>query len=141
MLLSQKPTDYGIDRNIWTGKILSSVIELRTRSQVANNSNIWNIVTIKFIAPESTSRLWECWWRAAKAFYIYLKKNSKLSRQRKELYFLMNLRSTTAQVCFMNGLKKILVLRFQAMKKDAEINGNGMLAVDAVTGEEYFKLK
>ena len=29
MLLSQKPTDYGIDRNIWTGKILSSVIELR----------------------------------------------------------------------------------------------------------------
>lgn len=28
MLLSQKPTDYGIDRNIWS-KILSSVIELR----------------------------------------------------------------------------------------------------------------
>lgn len=27
MLLEQKPTDYGIDRNIWTGKIISSVIE------------------------------------------------------------------------------------------------------------------
>lgn len=29
MLLSEKPIDYGIDRNIWTGKIISYVIELR----------------------------------------------------------------------------------------------------------------
>ena len=29
MLLSDKPIDYGIDRNIWTGKIISNVIELR----------------------------------------------------------------------------------------------------------------
>lgn len=29
MLLSEKPIDYGIDRNIWTGKIISNVIELR----------------------------------------------------------------------------------------------------------------
>lgn len=29
MLLEQKPRDYGIDRNIWTGKIISSVIESR----------------------------------------------------------------------------------------------------------------
>ena len=27
MLLSEKPMDYGIDRNIWTGKIISNVIE------------------------------------------------------------------------------------------------------------------
>lgn len=29
MLLEQKPTDYGIDRNIWTGGIIISVIESR----------------------------------------------------------------------------------------------------------------
>ncbi|BAY85173.1 hypothetical protein NIES267_46720 [Calothrix parasitica NIES-267] len=29
MLLSEKPIDYGIDRNIWTGEIISNVIELR----------------------------------------------------------------------------------------------------------------
>lgn len=29
ILLEQKPIDYGIDRNIWTGKIISSVIESR----------------------------------------------------------------------------------------------------------------
>ena len=28
-LLEKKPIDYGIDRNIWTGKIISSVIEIR----------------------------------------------------------------------------------------------------------------
>lgn len=27
MLLTKKPIDYGIDRNIWTGEIISSVIE------------------------------------------------------------------------------------------------------------------
>lgn len=29
MLLEQKPTDYGIDRNIWTGEIIRSVMESR----------------------------------------------------------------------------------------------------------------
>lgn len=29
MLLSDKPIDYGIDRNIWTGKVISNIIELR----------------------------------------------------------------------------------------------------------------
>lgn len=29
MLLSEKPMDYGIDINIWTGKIISSVIEFK----------------------------------------------------------------------------------------------------------------
>lgn len=29
MILEQKPTDYGIDRYIWTGKILASVIKKR----------------------------------------------------------------------------------------------------------------
>ncbi len=29
MLLSEKPVDYGIDRNIWTGQIISNIIELR----------------------------------------------------------------------------------------------------------------
>ncbi len=29
MLLSEKPIDYGVDRNIWTGEIISYVIELR----------------------------------------------------------------------------------------------------------------
>lgn len=29
MLLESRPTDYGIGRNIWTGKIISKVIEQR----------------------------------------------------------------------------------------------------------------
>jgi hypothetical protein len=29
MLLEQKPTDYGMDRYIWTGKIISQVIQQR----------------------------------------------------------------------------------------------------------------
>lgn len=29
MLLSEKPIDYGIDRNIWTGQIISKIIELK----------------------------------------------------------------------------------------------------------------
>jgi len=29
MILEQKPIEYGIDRNIWTGEILSNVIKYR----------------------------------------------------------------------------------------------------------------
>ena len=29
ILLSEKPTNYGIDRNIWTGNIISNIIELK----------------------------------------------------------------------------------------------------------------
>ena len=45
MLLSDKPIDYGIDRNIWTGKIISNVIELR-----------WGVKL-------KTTRIYEIWFR------------------------------------------------------------------------------
>ena len=44
MLLEQKPVDYGIDRNIWTGKVISSVIEIRWAVKL-KTSRIYEILS------------------------------------------------------------------------------------------------
>jgi transposase len=43
MLLEQKPTDYGIDRYIWTGKLISAVIQQRWGIEL-KNSRIYEIL-------------------------------------------------------------------------------------------------
>jgi transposase len=43
MLLEQKPIDYGIDRYIWTGKIISQVIHSRW-GVTLRNSRIYEII-------------------------------------------------------------------------------------------------
>ena len=122
MLLEQKPIDYGIDRNIWTGKIISSVIESRWGVKL-QTSRIYEILSQLNLSHQKGHRDYEnADKEQQKNFISTLKKTSKLSRQRKKSYFLMNLPSTTVQVCFMDGLKKTLVLRSPAMKKSAEIN-------------------
>lgn len=44
MLLEQKPTDYGIDRYIWTGKIICNVIQLRWEVSL-KDSRIYEILS------------------------------------------------------------------------------------------------
>lgn len=44
MVLTQRPTDYGIDRNMWTGAILSVVIEQRFEVQL-KDSRIYELLS------------------------------------------------------------------------------------------------
>jgi len=44
MVLTQRPTDYGIDRNMWTGAILSIVIEQRFEVQL-KDSRIYELLS------------------------------------------------------------------------------------------------
>lgn len=53
----------------------------------------------------------------------------------------MNLLFMNVQVFFTVGQKEILVLKYQVMRKDEEINSMVCTARDAFTGEEYLKLK
>ncbi len=43
MLLQQTPIDYGIDRNLWTAKIMTQVIEQNWNVQL-KNSRIYEII-------------------------------------------------------------------------------------------------
>ena len=53
MILKELPIDYVVDRNIWRGKIISNVIELRWGVKLKIIENIWNFKETKFISSKS----------------------------------------------------------------------------------------
>ncbi len=58
MLLEQKPSDYDIDRYIWTGKIISQVIQSRW-GVTLKETRIYEILEqLKRVSSEGTSRLY-----------------------------------------------------------------------------------
>ena len=84
MLLEQKPTDYGIDRYIWTGKIISAVIQQRWGIEL-KNSRIYEIIDALNLSHQKAHRDYvnadpEC----QKQFVLTLKKNCNFSSQEKK---------------------------------------------------------
>lgn len=84
MLLEQKPTDYGIDRYIWTGKIISAVIQQRWGIEL-KKSRIYEILDALNLSHQKAHRDYvnadpEC----QKQFVLTLKKNCNFSSQEKK---------------------------------------------------------
>ena len=84
MLLKQKPTDYGIDRYIWTGKIISAVIQQKWGIEL-KNSRIYEIIDALNLSHQKAHRDYvnadpEC----QKQFVLTLKKNCNFSSQEKK---------------------------------------------------------
>jgi transposase len=75
MILEQKPSDYGIDRNIWTGKIICYVIKERWSVEL-KDSRVYEILSAMNLSHQKAHRDYE---NAAperqKAFVSTLKKN------------------------------------------------------------------
>lgn len=77
MLLSQKPTDYGIDKNIWTGKIISSVIESRWGVKL-QKTRIYEILSELNLSHQKLHRDYENADKEQQKDFISTKKNSNL---------------------------------------------------------------
>ena len=83
MLLEQKPIDYGIDRYIWTGKIISQVIHSRW-GVTLKDTRIYEILDQLNLSHQKAHRDYaNADNRLQQQFVETLKKNSKLSRRRK----------------------------------------------------------
>lgn len=79
MLLEQKPTDYGIDRQIWTGKILIEVIHQRWGVKL-KDSRIYDILKEIGLSHQKAHRDYENGEpKAQQEFVTTLKKNWKTS--------------------------------------------------------------
>ena len=55
MILSQKPTDYGIDRYIWTGEIISTVIQQKWGVEL-KDSRIYEILSLLNLSHQKAHR-------------------------------------------------------------------------------------
>ncbi len=77
MLLKQKPIDYGIDRYIWTGKIIEEVIKTRWNLEL-KDSRIYQILDSLGLSHQKAHRDYEnANPEAQKEFVSTIKKNFK----------------------------------------------------------------
>jgi transposase len=84
MLLEQKPIDYGIDRYIWTAKIISQVIHSRW-GVTLKDTRIYEILEQLNLSHQKAHRDYaNADKRLQQQFVETLKKNSKLSTRRKK---------------------------------------------------------
>lgn len=84
MLLEQKPTDYGIDRYIWTGKIISQVIHSRW-GVTLKDTRIYEIIEQLNLSHQKAHRDYANADKSLQQQFVeILKKNSKPSRRRKK---------------------------------------------------------
>ncbi len=84
MLLEQKPSDYGIDKNIWTGKIISSVIEARWEVKL-KTTRIYEILDELKLSYQKAHRDYEnADKEQQKEFVSNLKKNYNLWKKKKK---------------------------------------------------------
>jgi transposase len=83
MLLEQKPTDYGINRYIWTGKIISVLIQQRWGIAL-KSSRIYEILASLNLSHQKAHRDYvNADPERQKQFVLTLKKNCNFSRKEK----------------------------------------------------------
>jgi transposase len=111
MVLEHRPTDYGIDRQMWTGAILSEVMAQHLGVQL-KDSRIYELLEELGLSYQRAHRDYANADRQAQKEWVEtVKKNFSRYRRVRKRCFLMNLPSTTVLVCSMVGQSAIHVQR------------------------------
>jgi transposase len=77
MILEKKPTDYGIDRQIWTGKIILEVIHQKWNIQL-KDSRVYDILKEMGLSHQKAHRDYENGNRKEQEAFVYkIKKNAR----------------------------------------------------------------
>ena len=139
MVLNDRPTKYGIDREIWTGKIIVEVIKQRWGVDL-KTSRIYEILDNLNLSHQKAHRDYDnADPEKQKKFVKVLKKMRQRKRGEKILFFdefaVYNRPSTYYGWAEKNTRPQV---PSDESKKREKLNG--LLAVDAVSGEEFLRL-
>lgn len=116
MVLYQRPTDYGIDRQMWTGAILSEVIAQRWQVRL-NDSRIYELLAELGLSYQRAHRDYANANRQAQQQWVEIvKKNFSTSHPKKRRCSLTSSPSMSAPVCSMVGQSATLVQRSTVMR-------------------------
>ena len=82
MLLEQKPTDYGIDRQMWTGKIIVEIVYTRWGIEI-KDSRIYDILKEMKLSHQKAHRDYENGdYKTQQEYVATVKKNRRTETQR-----------------------------------------------------------
>jgi transposase len=139
MLLEQKPTDYGIDRYIWTGKIISQVIQQKWGVEL-KSSRIYEILDELNLSHQKAHRDYANADSVLQKQFVDTLKKKLESRQPKEkIVFFDEFAVYDRPSLFYAWAEKNS--RPQVLSNERRrTKVNGLLCVDTVTGEEYLRL-
>lgn len=140
MLLTEKPIDYGIDRNIWTGEIISSVIEWRWGVKL-KKTRIYEILSELKLSHQKAHRDYANADREQqKTFVSTFKKKLQLKEEKEKIVCFDEFAVYDRPSIFYGWAEKNTRPQVPSNEKGRRNKLNGMISVDAVTGEEYLKL-
>ncbi len=139
MLLEESPKDYGIDRYIWTGKIISKVIEQKWGIGL-KDSRIYEILDSLKLSYQKAHRDYanadkEC----QKEFLATLKKKLLSQQTGEKIIFFDEFAVYDRPSLFYAWAEKNSRPQIPSNERKRH-KFNGLLCVDAMTGEEYLKL-
>jgi len=140
MLLEQKPTDYGIDRQLWTAKIIIEVIQKRWDIEL-KDSRIYDILKEIGLSHQKAHRDYlNADPEAQRQFVVTVKKLQEL-KPRERLVFYDEFAIYDRPSLFYAWSERNSKPEIPSDEKRKRHKVNGMMSVDAVTGEIYLQLQ
>lgn len=141
MLLEQKPTDYGIERQIWTGKIIVEVIAKIWNVEL-KDSRIYQILDEMGLSHQKAHRDYEnADSEVQKEFVSTIKKKLEELQTNEKFVFYDEFAVYDRPSLYYAWAEKNTKPTVPSNEKRQRHKLNGMLAVDAVTGEIYLQLR
>lgn len=140
IILTSLPIDYGIDRNIWTGKIISNVIKSLWGVEL-KTSRIYEILDELKLSYQKAHRDYaNADPEQQKTFVSTLKKKLQSKQEQEKIVFFDEFAVYDRPGIFYGWAEKNTRPQIPSNEKGRRNKLNGMLAVDVFTGEEYLKL-
>jgi len=141
MLLEQKPTDYGIDRQIWTGKSIIEVVNQRWDIQL-KDSRIYDILKEIGLSHQKAHRDYEnADQQAQQEFSTTIKKKLEELKPSERLVFYDEFAVYDRPSLYYAWAERNSKPEVPSNEKRKRNKVNGMISVDAVSGEIYLELK
>lgn len=140
MLLEQKPTTYGIDRQIWTGKIIQEVIRQRWQVEL-KDSRIYDILKEMGLSHQKAHRDYEnADKEQQQKFIATIKKKLLELKPRERLIFYDEFAVYDRPSLYYAWAERNSNPEVPSNEKRKRNKVNGLISVDAVTGEIYLQL-
>jgi transposase len=141
MLLENKPTDYSIDRQIWTGKIIGEVIKQRWNLDL-QDSRIYAILKEMGLSHQKAHRDYEnADPLVQQEFVSSLKKKIAGLKDKERIVFYDEFAVYDRPSLYYAWAERNHKPEVPSNEKRKRHKVNGMLSVNAVSGEIYLQLK
>lgn len=140
ILENKKPSDYGYEQNIFTGQILAEIVEKKWQIEVTDQT-IYNVLHRQGFSYQRGHRDYDNADPLAQAAYVLELKTALENKADDEKFVFFDEFSVTNRPTTFYGWARVNTkFKVPSNEKKKRERLNGLLSVDAQSGQEYIKL-